>query len=225
MNKGVFPIKSSKAKVVFYKKKHGFPLQYEFLLGKEIYGKTDDLKFNLLGGTCNHNESIIECATRELYEETAGVIPKEEILKAIYNEPGENVVKYNLKLNGNLLTIFVFFISIKELDSTLQKNLIIEFNRRREIISEILKEKRVFDLEIKKKIKTELKLSRDIDKISKSYIKHFFEINKLDWLSFKDLSDIKLVTRFVKKINKITYQQGNKIIKEDLQKFLSKKKK
>jgi len=211
----------SKAKVVIYKKT-GNDIKY--LFGKEAYGKSKRLMYNLLGGTCNYNETVVNCAARELYEETVGIIPIRDTLSAIYNEPTENVIKYNMNINGNTVSVYVFFINATQFDKCCIERLEREFDRRRELIKEILYEGKFEDNE-RRRLKRELKLKRPIERISKSYIKHFYEIYKLEWISSYELCKHYQFTNFVRRIYFIQYKFGDSIYIENLTNFLVNKKK
>lgn len=217
---GNFPAKMAKGKVVIYRKVNG---RYEFLFGKESYGKTQETKCNLLGGTCNKNESILNCAARELFEETIGIIQENVLLRAIYEDRKSSVIKYNYKNeNGGKMHVFVFFVNLRSLDIS-SKELFNKFDQRRKLLGEILN-KKTFTDSSREVLKNALGISKPAKLVSKSYIKHFYEIYKLCWLPTSELSNVNCVTGITREIQFIRSQRGNKIIKESVSDFLNFKK-
>lgn len=86
-----------KAKVVFtYTPGPATSNESLFLLGREFGcdGNTSVNKYNLLGGSKNENESIIDCAARELYEESMGMFDCTKVTSALKNLPSSNIIFY-----------------------------------------------------------------------------------------------------------------------------------
>lgn len=117
-----------KGKVVLYH-------QDAFLLGQEIGDGKGTNKYNLIGGTCNKYESVIECAARETCEETLGIVNQQALEETLCSLPDHCILSYtrNRKEYGKCVTqyIFVFFVPLESTTGLTKESFVQEFYRRR----------------------------------------------------------------------------------------------
>lgn len=186
-----------KGKVIFYRQKNG---KLEFLMGKELVSVKSQkyIKFNMIGGTCDSGESVIDCACRELYEETIGLLNPEIVRAALIALPRQNIGVFKLKGSK----VFCFFAPMVSHggDSaqrrTVQNDDIVkQFQTRKMLLKSVFEPESAepqtaqLTLDLRLKIKKELGLQRDVEKISKTFLKHFYELFTIEWIDETKLMD------------------------------------
>lgn len=191
-----------KAKIIPYSVSESgeifFLLSKEQAVGKNVENRP--VKFNMLGGTCNENETILECAERELFEETIGIFDRSCIglLKIL---PRENIIQfyryYRQHFKG---VVYLFFLPI---DFQKMDFIMAEFARRKAILNKLYTMtpmKRADYAAIAEFINFP-----PTKRITKSELKHFNEISTIKWISEKDI---------------FQNDEINKILRDKIRKFV-----
>ena len=186
---------SYKGKVVFYHQN-----QNAFLLGQEIGGNPDPRavnKYNIIGGTCNARETIIQCAARETCEETLGIISRQTLENVLCALPNHCILSYvrNRKEYGKQTKqhIFVFFVPFESVYSANTVSFVQEFYARRK---EFVQHKTRFI----QKYFSGHSLTPDVCN----------EIVNVKWFSTKEMSKDNINTFFYNRIQYIECPQYNK---------------
>ena len=211
-----FNPKEYKGKVLF------FNGQGLFLVGQEMGTKrskeSKKLKFHLLGGTCEAGETIIECAARELFEETIGLIPEIPVKEALLKIKRENVLVWKQKNGDRLVTQFVFVLPFNVLSrSDRESSLPDKFKQRRLLLDHIFDKQKVpagkLTTDLKQKVHKELKLLQEPERLSKSFLKHFHEFSAIAWIPERDLFNPELTNpRLINKLSVIQDPTTKKIL-------------
>lgn len=169
-----------------------------FLLGKEIWCNYKQRQYNMIGGLeLPSDSSIIECAARELSEETMNVFDKDECILALKGIPRENIIYFTKQSHNQRIHIYTFFMPIPYQDS---KSIVNEFKTRRVILDDALQKPGPLDYITKKIINQTLQLGYDDPYyISKSFIKPYNELYDISWISEDFLFDETLTNPFLMK--------------------------
>lgn len=196
-----------KAKVIPYMFNPKDKLLY-FLVGKELW-TSPSTKYSFIGGTCDKGETIIECAARELYEETIGLFQKKDAMDYISKIPIENIFLFKSKMEGKTIHTFIFFMPL--IEDPVNWNLPLLFHTRKSYLDKIFSKnssiysngnnvsssKKILNNDVKIKIKNLIGIDKDTDKISKSFLKHFHELACINWISEKDFLDFNIMNAFL----------------------------
>lgn len=220
---------SIKGKVVPYIFSEGDKNLY-FLLSKELWS-SPNAKYSLIGGTCDSGETVIECAARELYEETIGLFSRKDAEKCLSNLPIENIVLFRTRVEFKPVFIYIFFLPM--ITTPFALNLPIMFEERKAILDEIFKKEnsgnlsKLLTLEFRKKLKSSLNLERDPEHISKSYLKHFHELRSIHWIPEKEFINTEVVSAFIAKKFNFLFEHSFKctlahILNNEYLKFIEK---
>lgn len=221
--KSDYPDKEYKGKVIFF---YG----NKFLVGEELNNMKRS-PYTLLGGTCEPNETIIDCTAREVNEETIGLISEEELKSVLNKLKKHNIVTWRYKIKNKVITQYLFFVPWTSLSRTHRKSVIsIKFKERKIILDKIFDKQKVpagkLSNDIKSKINKQLDMEIPIEKISKSFLKHFYEFQNIEWITMNQLLDTNVTNEnIVKKINNIYISNSKKTFQEYFERIKSKRKK
>lgn len=171
-----------------------------FLVGKELWTSPSS-KYSFIGGTCDKGETIIECASRELYEETIGLFQKKDAMDYIKKIPNENIFLFKTRIDNKDVHTYIFFMPL--IQDPVNWNLPLLFQTRKSVLDKVFSKdsqsqsKRVLTPEIRNSIKNLIDIDRDADRISKSFLKHFHELASIQWVSEKDFLDFNVMNAFL----------------------------
>ena len=172
--------------------------QLYFLVGKELWTSPSS-KFSFIGGTCDKGETVIECAARELYEETIGLFQKKDAMDYIAKIPNENIFLFKTRLDGKDIHTYIFFMPL--IQDPVNWNLPLLFQTRKSVLDKVFSKdthyKKLLTPDIKRSIKNLIDIDRDTDRISKSFLKHFHELASIQWVSEKDFLDFNIMNVFL----------------------------
>lgn len=185
------PVKNTKifkAKVIPYCVKDG---QLFFLLSREqINSKTEitaNDKFNMLGGSCNEDETIIQTASRELSEETINIFSND--IEQMKRVPRQNVIRTEKYHKG---TIYIFFFPTK---LAMMNQVVRHFKMRKEVIGKVYDDA---PLSKKNYEMIDSLISIGKEKINKRNVKCFNEIAEIAWFSENDILNSDNVNVFLR---------------------------
>lgn len=193
------PVKNPKifkAKIIPYTVKGSklfFLLSKEQRNLKETINSIDSTKFNMLGGSCDPDETIIQTANRELCEETIHVF--EDNIDRIKRIPRQNIVRvekfYNKHHKG---TIYIFFLPVK---TFMMEPIIKQFKERKQVISKVY-DKTPLTRQNYESIEAILNFQFKNKKIVKRNVKCFNEISELGWFSEDNVFNNDGIHQFLK---------------------------
>lgn len=202
-----FSPKEYKGKVLFFNGHN------RFLVGKELNSRKKNLKYHLLGGTCETGETIVDCTAREIYEETIGLVPIGPVKEQLVKAKKQNVLVWKQKNGDRLVTQFVFVLPWVHIKGT--SNLSEKFKQRRQVLDQVFDKNKVpagkLNSEQKQKIHKELKLLDNPDRLSKSFLKHFHEFSSISWVSESELFDPESTNSRL--VNKLSIVQSSNLKK------------
>lgn len=190
--------KDHKGKILFF---YG----NKFLVGEERGNKKNPYTF--LGGTCEGNETIIECTAREVYEETIGIVSKDELINILLKLNKNNIITWRYNVKNKIITQYLFMVPWIYISKKVRKyNLTQLFNERMLLMDKIFNKEKVpagkLSIDLKTKILSQLNLEIPVDRISKSFLKHFYEFQSLHWITMSQLLNPEVTNPgLVKKLN------------------------
>lgn len=219
--KNDYPDKEYKGKVLFF---YGS----KFLVGDELSNRKTP--YTLLGGTCEPKETIIDCTAREVYEETIGLIPEDSLRTVLSKLKKSNILTWKYKMKNKIVTQYLFLVPWTSLLKIKRSGLSSKFRERKQELDKIFDKQKVpagkLSNDIKQKINKKLNLEIQSEKISKSFLKHFYEFQNIEWITLSQLLDPSVTNEsIVKKINNIYLSNSKKTFQEYFEKIKSKRKK